>query len=244
MMAVSRSMAPRLKDEPQVYLDPAGRGRFAGEQGHRVYTYLTGIQNARGQVIGSPELAVREQSIAGIRRRPEEETAMPEDGRILIVDDDEEMRVLLQKVLVRQGYQVVAAGGGEEALQRMAAQPCDLVLTDIRMPKMDGMALLGQVRLVAPESTVIMMTAFGTVDSGVEAMKQGAYRYISKPFKMDEVLNLIQRVAPTAATVLISAPRSVRSSRQMISSAILAPSGACAIPIASSRFRWDFPFPS
>ena len=119
---------------------------------------------------------------------------MSEVAQILIVDDDARMRGLLQKVLVREGYEVALAGSGAEALQEIGRQSFDIVLSDIRMPEMDGMALLGQVRDAAPETTVIMMTAFGSVESAVEAMKQGAYDYISKPFKMDEVLIVLSRV--------------------------------------------------
>ena len=119
---------------------------------------------------------------------------MSERAEVLIVDDDEKMRNLLQKVLVRNGYGVSAAGSGESALRRIEEQGYDIVLSDIRMPSMDGMELLGRIREVSPETTVIMMTAFGSVGSAVEAMKQGAYDYISKPFKMDEVLIVLSRV--------------------------------------------------
>ncbi len=119
---------------------------------------------------------------------------MSDEVQVLIVDDDAKMQNLLQKVLVRSGYSVSLAGNGEEAVERFEGCQFDIVLSDIRMPAMDGMALLKQIREKCPDTTVIMMTAFGTVDSAVEAMKEGAYDYISKPFKMDEVLIVLSRV--------------------------------------------------
>ena len=115
------------------------------------------------------------------------------DVRLLIVDDDERMRSILQKILVRERYEVVVSDSGETALKQLESAAFDIVLTDIRMPGMDGMALLKRIREVSPETTVIMMTAFGSVDSAVAAMKEGAYDYINKPFKMDEVLIVISR---------------------------------------------------
>lgn len=118
---------------------------------------------------------------------------MTDPARILVVDDEQRMRELLHKVLLRAGYEVAQAPCGREALTLTRQQAFDLVLTDIRMPEMDGMALLAALRAETPETTVVMMTAFGTVDSAVEAMKQGAYHYISKPFQLDEVLIVVQR---------------------------------------------------
>ena len=119
---------------------------------------------------------------------------MVDTARILVVDDDEKMRQLLAKVLQRDGHEVATAANGVEALQVLRGQSLDIVLTDIRMPAMDGMELLAQILELAPETTVIIMTAFGTVDSAVEAMRSGAFDYISKPFKMDEVQIVISRV--------------------------------------------------
>jgi DNA-binding NtrC family response regulator len=119
---------------------------------------------------------------------------MVEKARVLVVDDDRQMQSLLQKVLVANGYAASLAANGEESLQRLRDDEVDIVLSDIRMPAMDGMDLLRQIRERYPETTVIMMTAFGAVDSAVEAMKAGAYDYISKPFKMDEVLIVLARV--------------------------------------------------
>ena len=119
---------------------------------------------------------------------------MAEDVRILIVDDDEKMQALLQKVLAREGYQTMLASNGQDALQCIGKQRFDVALSDIRMPNMDGLTLLSEIQTKSPETTVIMMTAFGSVDSAVEAMKQGAYDYISKPFKMDEILIVLSRV--------------------------------------------------
>lgn len=118
---------------------------------------------------------------------------MSDQARVLIVDDDEKMRMMLQKVLQREGYDTALADSGEDALGRLKTTDFDVVLTDIRMPGMGGMALLKDIREASPETTVIMMTAFGSVDSAVEAMKQGAYDYINKPFKIDEALIVIAR---------------------------------------------------
>lgn len=113
--------------------------------------------------------------------------------RVLIVDDDEKMRTILQKVLQREGYDVTLAYNGQNAISLLTTTGFDLVVSDIRMPGMDGLELLQRIRDISPETTVIMMTAFGSVDSAVEAMKQGAYDYINKPFKMDEVLIILSR---------------------------------------------------
>ncbi len=119
---------------------------------------------------------------------------MPENGvSLMIVDDDENMREILAKVLAQEGYTIRQAPHAEAALQELRREPVDVVLSDIRMPGMDGLAFLQQARRSFPEVTVIMMTAFGSVDSAVEAMKQGAYDYISKPFKMDEVNIILSR---------------------------------------------------
>ena len=118
---------------------------------------------------------------------------MADSIRILVVDDEERMRQLLTKVLRRAGYVVDGAPCGREALALARLQPFDVVLTDIRMPGMDGMQLLRALREEATETTVVMMTAFGSVDDAVQAMKEGAYHYISKPFQMDEVLIVVER---------------------------------------------------
>ena len=118
---------------------------------------------------------------------------MAEMVRVLIVDDDEKMRTILQKVLQREGYDVALANNGQNAIYHLQKTGFDLVLSDIRMPGMDGLELLQKIRDISTDITVVMMTAFGSVDSAVEAMKQGAYDYINKPFKMDEVLICLSR---------------------------------------------------
>jgi two-component system response regulator AtoC len=112
---------------------------------------------------------------------------------VLIVDDEEPMRHLLAVFLRERGYEVRAAANGEEALRELAARDHDLVLSDLRMPRMDGLALLAEVRRLHPDVTFIVMSAYGSHDVAIEAMKAGAYDYLSKPFKPDEVLLVVQK---------------------------------------------------
>jgi DNA-binding NtrC family response regulator len=108
--------------------------------------------------------------------------------RLLVVEDDALARKNLQHILERGGeYQVTAASGGAEALDLLAKQEYDLVLTDLRMEKVDGMQVLETVRERHPQTEVIMLTAFASVDSAIEAMKLGAFHYIAKPYKIEEV---------------------------------------------------------
>jgi two-component system response regulator AtoC len=113
--------------------------------------------------------------------------------KILIVDDEESFRHMLSVILKKEGYEVEAASNGEDALQRIALTSFDEVLCDIRMPRMDGLEFLKEVQKVAADLSVIMMSAYGTVDSAIEAMKLGAYDYISKPFKSDEVILTLKK---------------------------------------------------
>lgn len=108
--------------------------------------------------------------------------------KILVVDDEESVRSMICVLLQKEGFQLSNAAGGEEALERLGEEPFDLVLCDVRMPGMDGLEVLDNITRLYPDITVIMMSAFGTVDLAVEAMKRGAYDYISKPFKPDEIL--------------------------------------------------------
>ncbi len=114
--------------------------------------------------------------------------------RILIVDDEKVQREILEGFLVKQGYQARAEEDGLKALERFRSGDIELVLTDYRMPGMDGIQLLREVKRLNPEAVVVIMTAYGTVGTAVAAMKEGAYDYLTKPIDLDELLLLIQRV--------------------------------------------------
>ncbi len=113
--------------------------------------------------------------------------------RILIVDDEESFRHMLSVILKREGYEVETASNGEEGLQRISASAFDQVLCDIRMPAMDGLEFLREGQRAGMDAPVIMMSAYGTIDSAIEAMKLGAYDYISKPFKPDEIILTLKK---------------------------------------------------
>jgi len=118
---------------------------------------------------------------------------MPKSSRILVVDDDATACAVLAEVLTKAGYTVEMAGGGAEAVEKGQRLPVDLVLTDIQMANMDGMAVLKRFREFSPDTPIILLTAFGTIESAIKAIKNGAYDYVSKPFKKDEVLLTIHR---------------------------------------------------
>ena len=112
--------------------------------------------------------------------------------RVLIVDDETSMREFLGIMLSREGYRVDTAADGVQALAYLQQTTCDLVISDINMPRLGGMELLGRVKERWPETVVIMITAFSSTDEAVEAMKQGAYDYITKPFKNEEIRLIIK----------------------------------------------------
>ncbi|MBU1702339.1 MAG: sigma-54 dependent transcriptional regulator [Candidatus Eisenbacteria bacterium] len=115
---------------------------------------------------------------------------------ILIVDDETAQRQILGEILQDEGYTVSSAGSGGDALKIMQdRKPIDLLITDLRMPGMDGVELLRQALILKPDLIVILMTAFGTVSSAVEAMKSGAFDYLQKPFNKDELVQRVRRVA-------------------------------------------------
>ena len=114
---------------------------------------------------------------------------------ILVVDDEENLRHMLHVLLSRQGYLVELATNGEEALQMALSNEYDFILSDIKMPVMDGAEFLAKTFASGIESTIIMMSAYGTMDTAIECMKNGAYDYISKPFKNDEILLVLKKAA-------------------------------------------------
>jgi len=112
--------------------------------------------------------------------------------RILIVDDELSMREFLSILVEREGYEAVAAANAEQALQLLETSFFDLVISDVNMPGLNGIQLLARIKVMAPETAVLMMTAFTAAEQAVEAMKLGAYDYISKPFKVEEIKVLIR----------------------------------------------------
>ena len=115
--------------------------------------------------------------------------------RILVVDDEASLRDALGRILTAEGYEVRQAGDGKEALGILGDSPFDFVLCDLRMPVMGGLELLREITARGIPGTVIMMSAFGTVETAVEAMKLGAYDYVSKPFMSDEILLTLKKAA-------------------------------------------------
>jgi two-component system NtrC family response regulator len=114
-------------------------------------------------------------------------------NRILIVEDDENLRQVLQIQLKKEGYEATSAANGEEAIELLRKGPQDLIITDLHLPGISGLDLLKEVRAEYPSILVILMTAFGTVQSAVEAMKSGAYDYITKPVHPYELRALLSR---------------------------------------------------
>jgi signal transduction histidine kinase len=117
------------------------------------------------------------------------------ENRVLVVDDEKEIRIFLNKALSRfGGFHVELAESGEEALHRLEKEPFDLVLTDLKMPKMDGLQLIAEIAKSRPETLTIMMTGHGTIDNALEAMKLGASDYITKPLNLDEMILRLRKV--------------------------------------------------
>ena len=114
-------------------------------------------------------------------------------ARILIVDDEPVILNLLNKILQGEGYDITPANNGEIALKILETESFDLIVSDIKMEPVDGMQLLKAARKARPDTGVIMLTAYGSVNTAVNAMKEGAFDYITKPFKLDELLLTVQR---------------------------------------------------
>ena len=106
---------------------------------------------------------------------------------ILIVDDERKMAVVLEAAFVEAGYAVTIAGGGEDALAKFRENPVPLVITDLKMPDLSGIDLLVKIKTLSPDTEVILMTAYATAQTAVEAMKRGAFDYVIKPFSLDEL---------------------------------------------------------
>ncbi len=114
-------------------------------------------------------------------------------SRILIVDDEQGIRELLTIELAKLGHTIDTASNGEEAISKIQSEKYDVVITNIKMPKHDGLEVLDTVKKVSPETEVIMITGYATVENAVEAMKNGAYDFIQKPFNIDEVIALLEK---------------------------------------------------
>ncbi len=114
-------------------------------------------------------------------------------ANILIVDDDQSIREFLEILLEKEGYHVCSAGSGEEAIQSMRKEDISLVITDVRMPGIDGVTLLKRIKASHPDIPVILITAFASMDSAVAAMKEGAWDYITKPFQIKEIREVVAK---------------------------------------------------
>jgi len=115
-------------------------------------------------------------------------------GRVLLIEDDEAQRTLLAGFLSRQGFEASSASSGDEALAKLKEEPYDLILLDYRLPDMDGLQVLLQMRRIHPETPVIFITAFGTIEVAVKAMKAGASDFLSKPIDLDILLLSMNRM--------------------------------------------------
>ncbi len=119
--------------------------------------------------------------------------------RILVVDDDADILRIVCTMLEGRGWTVQEAASGEEALEKARRDPPDLILLDILMPRMNGLEVLRRVRELVPAARIAMITAFGDVESYLEAMDLGACGYLNKPFEPEELLALIDRCLPQHA---------------------------------------------
>lgn len=114
--------------------------------------------------------------------------------RILVVDDEENARIGLSKLLSNEGFLVESVSNGFEALNYLRQQDVNLIVTDINMPEMNGITFLKELNKSFPKSNVIMITAYGGVESYIEAMNLGAFEYINKPVKIEELKSILKKI--------------------------------------------------
>jgi len=133
-------------------------------------------------------------------------------ARVLVVDDDGEMRALLVDVLSDEGYAVEQAANGAVALIRLRTESFAAIILDKNMPGLSGLDLLPGLRTICPDTVVIMITAYGDVATYVDAMEKGAFEYVFKPFRMEELLRLLRRALPSGGASVPSplAPGPIR----------------------------------
>jgi two-component system, NtrC family, response regulator AtoC len=125
------------------------------------------------------------------------EAMLPERKQVLIVDDEPNLRKILSAQLSRDGYDVLTAEDGEQGLAQLREHHIDLIITDLKMPRVDGMTLLKRALEEDPELPVVMITAHGTIDTAVEALKRGAFDFVTKPFDKDEVRQIVGKALKT-----------------------------------------------
>jgi two-component system, NtrC family, response regulator HydG len=118
---------------------------------------------------------------------------MADPATLLVADDDPGLRESLERTLTREGYRVVLASDGRAALERVQAGGVDLIVTDLRMPGLTGLELLRAAKAIMPDVDVILLTAFGTVEEAVKAMKDGAYDFLTKPFRREQLIKLVDK---------------------------------------------------
>jgi DNA-binding NtrC family response regulator len=146
-------------------------------------------------------------------------------GRILAIDDEQNIRRLIENELGLEGFEVTTAKTGEEGLEKMNELSFDVVLLDIKLPKMNGIEVLRKIRPRIPPPEVIMITGYGDIQTAVESMKLGARDYITKPFKLSELLALITQIVEENGTIIDLKERSAKAEAEENSGLVLCQSG-------------------
>lgn len=113
--------------------------------------------------------------------------------KILVIDDELFVRELLQEFLIKEGYKVYVAESGEKGINLVKATPVEIALIDLKMPGMDGISALKEIKKIAPGTIAIILTGYPTIDSSIEALRSGAYDYVVKPFKLNDLKNTIAK---------------------------------------------------
>jgi DNA-binding NtrC family response regulator len=121
--------------------------------------------------------------------------------RILVVDDEENTRIALTRLLSREGYEVQTAANGHEALNRLRQCSAELIITDLNMPEMNGLTFLRELNREFPSSNVIMITAYGEVESYLEALNLGVFEYLNKPLRVEELRKVMGKMFSRPAAV-------------------------------------------
>src|SRR3990167_881188 len=166
---------------------------------------------------------------------------MPEKTSVLIVDDDEMMCKTLADVLTKKGYDCLSVESGLKAIEKLRQKPFDVVLMDIKMPVMDGVATYKELKKIRPETKVIMMTAFSLEELIKEALKEGAYAVVKKPLDIDKIVSMIERSSKDGALIMVvdDDPQTCKTMKDILEKkgfpTATAASGEEAIQIAKQR---------